>query len=67
MKKGGDIIKQEDKLFCEQAKRELRNRGWKYAALAKATGYTASTLRAMLCGVHLSEKAKQKIRQALKF
>ena len=43
------------KYFIAEVKKQLSLKGWKYADLAKATGYTVGTIEAFMCGARESE------------
>lgn len=53
------------KLFIAEVKKQLYIRGWKYADLSKATGYTVGTIEAFMCGARESERMANCIAQVL--
>lgn len=53
------------KLFIAEVKKQLSIRGWKYADLAKATGYTVGTIEAFMCGARESERMADCIAKVL--
>ena len=53
------------KLFIAEVKKQLSIRGWKYADLSKATGYTVGTIEAFMCGARESERMADCIAKAL--
>ena len=53
------------KYFISEVKKQLSLKGWKYADLAKATGYTVGTIEAFMCGARESENMAKCISKVL--
>ena len=53
------------KYFIAEVKKQLSLKGWKYADLAKATGYTVGTIEAFMCGARESKNMAKCIAQVL--
>ena len=53
------------KYFIAEVKKQLSLKGWKYADLAKATGYTVGTIEAFMCGARESENMAKCISKVL--
>ena len=53
------------KFFIAEVKKQLSLKGWKYADLAKATGYTVGTIEAFMCGARESENMAKCISKVL--
>ena len=51
--------------FVGEVKKQLHIRGWKYADLAKATGYATDTIRNFMKGKSNSANVERAIRKAL--
>ena len=60
--KGGNFI---NRIFIAEVKKQLSIRRWKYADLAKATGYTRTTIEAFMIGKRDSENMIKAIATAL--
>ena len=53
------------KYFIAEVKKQLSLKGWKYADLAKATGYTVGAIEAFMCGARESKNMAKCIAQVL--
>lgn len=53
------------KLFIAEVKKQLALKGWKYADLAKVTGYAEGTIQAFMCGARESKNMAKCIAQVL--
>ena len=53
------------KLFIAEVKKQLSIKGWKYADLSKATGYTVCSIEAFMCGARESERMADCIAKVL--
>ena len=53
------------KFFIAEVKKQLSLKGWKYADLAKATGYIVGTIEAFMCGARESENMAKCISKVL--
>ena len=53
-------------LFAGEVKKQLSIKGWNYGELAKATGYTKSTIQAFMVGDRDSDNVRSAIARALK-
>ena len=53
------------KLFIAEVKKQLSLKGWKYADLSKATGYTVGTIEAFMCGARESKRMADCIAKVL--
>ena len=53
------------KVFIAEVKKQLCIKGWKYADLAKATGYTVGTIEAFMCGARTSKRMADCIAKVL--
>ena len=53
------------KYFIAEVKKQLSLKGWKYADLAKETGYTVGTIEAFMCGARESENMAKCISKVL--
>ena len=53
------------KLFIAEVKKQLALKGWKYADLAKASGYKVSSIESFMCGQRQNEFIANRIARAL--
>ncbi len=51
--------------FKAEVKKQLSLKNWKYADLAKATGYSISTIESLMCGSRASDKVYKAVANAL--
>lgn len=53
------------KLFIAEVKKQLALRDWKYADLAKSTGYKVGTIKAFMSGARQSSSIANRIAKSL--
>lgn len=51
--------------FKAETKKQLELRGWKYADLAKATGYSVNSIESFMCGARAGDKLCKAVSEAL--
>ena len=51
--------------FKAEVKKQLELRGWKYADLAKATGYSLGAIESLMCGARASDRLCKAVAEAL--
>lgn len=51
--------------FKAEVKKKLALKGWKYADLAKASGYSVSTIESLMCGARATDNVCKAVAQAL--
>lgn len=51
--------------FKAEVKKQLALKEWTYADLAKASGYSRSTIESLMCGVRATDKVCKAVAKAL--
>ena len=52
-------------LFKAEVKKQLELRGWKYADLAKAAGYSINSIESLMSGARASDRLCKAVAEAL--